>query len=78
MKRIIIERFKLGEVPVLLMCEEGGGNLPVVAFLHGFTSDKSQGINLGYALAEEKMAMIALAPRPRRGPTSLEKSIQSV
>lgn len=59
MKRIIIERFLLDEEALLMTYPDGASGLATIFFLHGFTSDKSQSISLGYALAEANMAMVA-------------------
>ncbi len=52
MKRIIIETYKVQEIPVTTLAQENVKNRPLVFFMHGFTQDKKEGIPLGYRLAE--------------------------
>ncbi len=59
MNKIVIESLKIGDVPVIIMAGQGAENLATVFFLHSFTSDKNQGLSLGYALSSKNMAMVS-------------------
>ena len=51
MNRIAIEESLVEGIPVLAMAGEDRERRPVVFFVHGFMSDKRQGLALGYELA---------------------------
>lgn len=48
----MIEESLLGGIPILTVAEENSEQRPIVFFVHGFTSGKSQGLALGYELAK--------------------------
>jgi dienelactone hydrolase len=50
--RIIIETPLVEGIPTLTMTGANSEPCPLVFFLHGFTSDKNQGLALGYELAK--------------------------
>ena len=59
MARIIVETSKVGDIPILTVIESGRNECPLVFFLHGFTSDKRQGLAFGYELALRGVRFVA-------------------
>jgi pimeloyl-ACP methyl ester carboxylesterase len=51
--RILVETSTIGDIPVLTMAPELVAPRPAVFFVHGFRSDKREGLALGYALARQ-------------------------
>lgn len=51
-RRLILETYRVGEIPVTTMAAEAAQRRPVVFYLHGFTVDRRDGLSLGYRLAE--------------------------
>jgi dienelactone hydrolase len=51
-RSIAIETYRVGEIPIMTLVEEGAERRAVVFFVHGFTGDKRAGLPLGYRLAE--------------------------
>jgi pimeloyl-ACP methyl ester carboxylesterase len=52
LRRIILETYRVGEIPITTMADESAEHRPVVFYLHGFTLDRRDGLSLGYRLAE--------------------------
>jgi len=59
MDSITIEQYKVGEIPILTVRKEGTEGCPLVFFIHGFTSDKREGLPLGYELAMKGFYFVA-------------------
>lgn len=60
---VLIEKINANGIPTLLVCEENAKNLPVVFFIHGFTSKKEKDLNIGYELACRGIACVHIDAR---------------
>ena len=60
MRRVILETCQVGEIPVTTMADQSTKGQPVVFYLHGLTSDKRDGLALGYRLVEAGFFFVAL------------------
>ncbi|MGD9101728.1 MAG: prolyl oligopeptidase family serine peptidase [Anaerolineae bacterium] len=60
MKRIIVETYPVRGIPIMTLAQENAKNCPVVFFIHGFTSDKSEGLALGYRLAKRGFYFVSV------------------
>jgi pimeloyl-ACP methyl ester carboxylesterase len=60
LRRIITENYRIGEVPLIILAQEGAERCPIVLYLHGLTSDKRDGLRLGYELAEQGFFVVSL------------------
>lgn len=60
MATIHIETSQVDGIPFLTMRPEQDANRPLVFYLHGFTSDKRQGLFFGYELAKRGFTFVAL------------------
>jgi dienelactone hydrolase len=60
MQRIIAESYRIGEIPLITLAREGAEARPMVFYLHGLTSDKQDGLRLGYELAEQGFYVVSL------------------
>jgi fermentation-respiration switch protein FrsA (DUF1100 family) len=56
---ILINQYKIRDIPVMTLREAGTDVSPIVFFLHGFTSDKVEGLSLGYQLARKGFLFVA-------------------
>lgn len=71
MTGVLVEESMVGVIPILTMRETTRSKRPLVIYLHGFTSEKRQGIEYGYELARRGfyfVAMDALMHGDRTGP----------
>lgn len=60
MSRIIIEEYLVEEIPICTLAKEKSAHAPIVFYLHGYTSDKKQGLAFGYELADLGFYFVAL------------------
>jgi pimeloyl-ACP methyl ester carboxylesterase len=58
--RILVETSTIGDIPVLTMAPEFVAPRPAVFFVHGFMSDKREGLALGYELARQGFYFVSL------------------
>lgn len=58
--RLIVDTLKVADISVITIFPEGGTRLPTVFFVHGLRGDKSQGIELGYLLAERGFLFVSV------------------
>lgn len=65
--KVIVESNIYHEIPTLLFHPEGGENLPLIIFCHGFGNDKFEGSNLSLRLAQEGYAVLCF-DMDRHGP----------
>lgn len=60
MNRITIETEQIAGIPLLTIAPEGARQCPLVFFIHGFTGDKVDGVELGYRLADAGMVCVSV------------------
>ena len=60
MKRINLETYQVGGIPIMTLAHENAEHCPLVFFVHGFTSDKRQGLRIGYELAGRDLFFVGL------------------
>lgn len=60
MRRIILETYQVDGVPIMTLAQESAKHRPLVFFVHGFTSDKRQGLRIGYELAGRGLFFVGL------------------
>lgn len=59
MTRVCIETFDCADIPTMLISTDSQRPAPLVFYLHGFTADKTQGVALGYALAQAGLHVVS-------------------
>jgi fermentation-respiration switch protein FrsA (DUF1100 family) len=59
-RRLILETYRVGEIPITTMVDGSTAHRPVVFYLHGFTVDRRDGLSLGYRLAESGFYFVAV------------------
>lgn len=60
MRRILLETYRVGDIPITTMADEAAVHQPVVFYLHGLAADKREGLSLGYRLAESGFCFVAV------------------
>lgn len=60
MRRIIAESYRVQDIPLITLAREGTQSCPIVLYLHGLTSNKRDGLRLGYELAEQGFFVASL------------------
>jgi len=59
-RRVILETYRVNEIPITTMADESAEGQPVVFYFHGFTADKRSGLLLGYRLAESGFYFVSV------------------